>query len=125
MVFELRREDRVARAEVREPPREADEIDRFGRVARPDDLGGLGRVDEARDLGARGFERFRGAFGEFVDAPMDVRVVVRVVVHERVDHGLRLLRGGGRVEIGEALAARRGLREQRKIARECGRARIP
>ena len=58
---------------------------------------------------------FGRAFGDLVDAAVDVRVVLLVVVDQRVDHGLRLLRGRGRVEIDEAFAARRRLRENRKI----------
>ena len=87
----------------------------FGRVARPDDLGRFGRVDEARDLRARPFEGVGRALGELVDAAMNVGVVGRVVVDERVDDGLRLLRRRGRVEVDEPLAARRRLREDRKV----------
>ena len=120
MMLESRREDRVARPEIARAPAEADEVDRFGRVARPDDFGGLGRVDEARDFGARAFEGFGRALGELVDAAVDVRVVVRVVVHERVDDGLRLLRTRGRIEKREALSARRRVREDREIAGDGG-----
>jgi hypothetical protein len=69
-------------------------------------------------------EGFGGALGELVDAAVDVRVVVRVVVNERVDDGLRLLRTRGRVEVGQALAARGRLREDRKVPRERGGAKV-
>src|SRR5665213_1806139 len=105
VVLELRGQDRVARPEVRQAPRERDEVDRLGRVARPDDLFGVRGVDEARDLGARVLELLGRARAKLVDAAVDVRVVVLVVVDERVDHGLRLLRGGGRVEKDEPLPA--------------------
>ena len=45
----------VARAEVGKPPRERDQVDRLGRVARPDDLRNV-RLDERRNLRTRAFE---------------------------------------------------------------------
>ena len=124
VVFELRGEDRIARPEIREAPREANEVDRLRRVARPNDLGRLRRVDEAGDLFARALEGLGRTFGEFVDAAMDVRVVVRVVVHERIDDGLGLLRRGRGIEIRESLSARRRLREQRKVGGDSGGASV-
>ena len=124
MVLELRAQDRVARSDVREAPRIADEVDRLGRVARPDDLGGFRGIDEAGDLFAGRFKGCGRTFGQLVDAAMDVRIVVRVVVDERIDHGLRFLRARGRIEIGEPLSARRGLRKDRKIPGDFGSAEI-
>ena len=89
----LRGQDRIAGAQVLQAPGEADQVDRLGRVARPDDLGRLGGVDEARHLDACLLEGLGGPLGGLVDAAaMDVGVVVRVVVDQRVDDGLRLLR---------------------------------
>ncbi len=65
---------------------------------------GSAGVDESRDLRARAFEGVGGPLGEFVDAAMDVRVVGRVIVDERVDDGLGLLRRRRRVEVDEPLA---------------------
>ena len=53
---------------------------------------------------ARVLVGFGGALAQQVHAAMDVRVVVRVVVDERVDDRLRLLAGGGVVEINQRLA---------------------
>ena len=92
VVLQLRRDDGVSGAQVREAPQERHEVDRLGRVARPDDLRRLRGVDESRDLRARAFEGVGGPLGEFVDAAMDVRIVGRVIVDERVDDGLGLLR---------------------------------
>ena len=73
------------------------------RVKMISSLGMLG-VDEAPGLQARRLVRRRRLFGERVQAAVDVRVVVLVVVHERVDHLARLLRRRGVVEIHERLA---------------------
>ncbi len=65
---------------------------------------GCACVDEAAGLHARGLVGGRRLFGERVQAAVDVGVVVLVVVHERVDHLARLLRGRGVVEVHERLA---------------------
>ena len=46
----------------------------------------------------------RGAVAQFMDAAMDIGVVVLVVMHERVNDRARLLGGGGVVEIDQRLA---------------------
>jgi len=97
MMLELRRQDDVARLQIRHAPRETHEIDRFGRIARPDHFGWFGCVDETRNFRSCAFECIGRARREFVHAAMDVRVIVRVVVDERVDDCLRLLRTCGRV----------------------------
>ena len=115
VVLELGGEDRVARSEVRQTPRERDQVDRLGRVARPDDLFGVRRVHETRDLRARRFEVLGRTRGQFVDAAVDVGVVVLVVVNERIDDRPRLLRGRRRVEVDQPLAARRPLAQDREV----------
>ena len=120
MMLELRGQDRVARPEVPEAPRKRDQVDRFGRVARPYDLGRVGGVDEAGDLRARRLEGVGGAGRQLVNAAMDVRVIVLVIVDERVDHRARLLRRGGRIEIHQPAPARRRLRQDRKIGDDLG-----
>jgi len=61
--------------------------------------------------------------GEGVDAAMDVGVVVAVVVVERREHRLRLLRGRRGIEVDDALAADLA-REDREVGAhvECGHA---
>ncbi len=56
-------------------------------------------------LGAGVLVVLGGALAEQVDAAMNVGVVGRVVVLQGVQHGARLLGGGGVVEIDERLAA--------------------
>ena len=55
-----------------------------------------------------------GAFGEGVDAAMDVGIVALVVVVKGVDDDAGLLRGGGIIEIDQRLAVD-FLFEQRKV----------
>ena len=75
-----------------------DQVDRLGRAAREhhfmllpaDQIGGRG----ARRFEARGHRR-----RAFVDPAVDGRIIAAIGVGDRVDHRLRLLRGGGAVEI--------------------------
>src|SRR5205823_4803179 len=96
VVFHLGQQDDIARLQVGAAPAGGDEVDRFRRAARKDDLGGIGGVDESSDPRAGALVGLGGAIGEGVQAPVDVGVVALVEVRERVDHDLRLL-GGGRV----------------------------
>ena len=95
-----------------------DEIDAFGGAAREDDFVGAAGVEEFRGAGAGGFEGGGGAIAQFVDAAMDVGVVVLVVMTQRVDDGARFLRCGGVVEIDQRLAVDL-LVENREIRAQC------
>ena len=68
------------------PERLGDQIDAFGGVAREDDFAHGGCVDEALHRGAGVLERLGGALAEQVDAAVDVRIVLAVVGHQRVQH---------------------------------------
>ncbi len=57
--------------------------------------------DEGRDLFARPFVLAGGLLSQFINGPMDVRVVSRVEIRRRVDDLLWLLRGRGAVEVDE------------------------
>ncbi len=103
-MLHFREQNHVAGLEVFCSPRTRDEIDAFGRAARENDFVGAFGIDEFRGAGARGFKRVRGAIAQFVDAAMDVGVVVLVIMHERVNHRARFLRRGGVVEINQRLA---------------------
>ena len=104
VVFHLREQNLVPLEYIRAPPRVGNEVDRLGCVAGEDDTLGRGRVDELRDLRAGLFVGGRRFFAEAVDSPVDVRVVVLVVVDERVDHLPRLLRCRRVVQIDKRLA---------------------
>src|SRR6267143_6790773 len=79
-----------------------DDVERLRRGLREYDLVRRLCADERRDLFARPFV-FAGRFlAEFVDRPMDVRVVAREEIRRRVNDLLGLLRGRGAVEVHEA-----------------------
>src|SRR5207249_11232253 len=67
--------------------------------SREDHLAVRGRVDVRTHLLPRALVAGGRAFGERVDATMDVRVGVLVELAHRVEHLPRLLRRGGRVEV--------------------------
>src|SRR5262249_41309229 len=91
-----------------------DEVDAFGRAARVNDLMRLGRVDEPLNPDARVFVFARRQLAQIMHAAMDVGVLRGVVVIDRVDHGLRLLRGRGAVQIDQRASVYL-LSEDRKI----------
>ena len=76
-------------------------------------------VDEFRGACARGFKGVGRAVAQFVDAAMDIGVVVFVIMHQRVNHRARFLRRGGVVEIHQRLAVDL-LIENRKILSQRG-----
>ena len=53
---------------------------------------------------ARGFVGAGGAIAQFVNAAVDIGVVVLVVAADGIEDGARLLRGGGVVEVDERMA---------------------
>src|SRR5258708_12039955 len=63
------------------------------------------RVDEALHLAAGPFVGLGGALGQQMHSAVHVRVVLQVVVGDRVDHCARLLAGRRAVEVDERLAA--------------------
>ena len=86
------------------PERVGDEIDRLGRVAGEDDLFLAPGVEKGRDLLARALVGFGRLVGEIMQAAMHVGVLRRVGLLQAIEHGARLLRRGGVVEIDERLA---------------------
>ena len=102
------RDDLVARLQLPlDPPSVGDGIDALRRGLRERDLVRRAGVDELRDLfpGALIFAcRF---FPQFVDRPMDVRVVPAEEVGHGVDDGLGLLGRGGAVEVHEGFSTDR------------------
>ena len=72
-------------------------------------------VEEAGGAGAGGLVGLGGAAAQFVDAAMDVGVVVLVKAAQGVNDGAGLLRGGGVVQIDQRMAVDL-LVKNRKIA---------
>ena len=80
------------------------EVDGLGGIAHEDELARVGGVDEVRDLDPRALVGRRGLLADGVDGAVDVGAVGQVVgAHGLGDHA-RLERGGGTVEVGQALA---------------------
>ena len=104
VVLEHREHDFVARLQELPAVGVGDEIDAFGRAADEDDFLDRRCTEERLHLFAGLFVGVGRAGGQRVGAAMDVRIVVLVKVRNRVDHALRLLRGGGVVEPGQRLA---------------------
>ena len=75
------------------------EVQRLGRVLGEDDLLGAIRADELGELGPRTFERLGRLGAEQVHRPGHVRVVVEVMIFDRLDDDPRLLRGVGAVQV--------------------------
>lgn len=96
-------EDLVARLEVGAAPRRRDEVDRFRRAAREDDLTRVVGVDELADAAARPLVRLRGSSGEGVERGARIGVVHALVTHDRADHGIGAKRRGRRVEVRERM----------------------
>ena len=105
VMFDRRDQHFIAGTDVDETVRLRDEVDRFGRAAREDDFFFIARVDESLHRRARAFVCRGGDFAEIVHAAMDVRIFLRVIANDPIDHRLRLLRRRRVVEIDERLAA--------------------
>ncbi len=99
VVLHPRDQDLVAWLQVRARPALRDQVDRIGAPAREDDLAAVRRVDQALHLHAGAFVRLGRAFAQQMRRAMDVRVVVPVVVVQRVQDLPRLLRRVGVVEV--------------------------
>ena len=91
------------------------EVDRLGRVLREDDLLGVWRVQELRHPGAGAFVSVGRRVREVMKPAMHVGVFLPVRLHQRIEHGLRLLRARRVVEIHQRLAINLQ-RQRREIA---------
>jgi hypothetical protein len=103
VVLHLSEDHEVVRPDVGTAPRVGDEVERLGRVAGEHRLAGC-RPGEGGDLRTRGLVGLRRLGGKRVDPAMDARPVFGVVPVHGLDHRPRGLRGGGGVEVDQALA---------------------
>ncbi len=91
-------DDLIVLADVLAAPALRDEVDGLGCAANKHDLVRRGGAKKAADLFARVLIGVGRARRQLVRAAMNVGVLEAVEMHEPVDDGLRLLRGGGVVE---------------------------
>src|SRR6185295_6877734 len=96
--------DLVAGLDVGLAPGRRHEIDRLGGIAGKDDLFGTRSVEELCYLGAATLVSLGRRVGEVMQAAMYVGVFALVGFRHAVEHGGRLLRGSGVVEIDQRLA---------------------
>ena len=104
MVLHDREHDLVAGLDALAPERIGDEIDRLRRIAGEDDLFLAPGIEKGRDFLARALVSFGRLVGQIMQAAMHVGVLRRVGLVEPIEHGARLLRRSGVVEIDERLA---------------------
>ena len=104
VVLHLGDQHGVAAVHVGAAPRVGDEVDRLGDVLGEDRARRLG-AGERRDAAARGVVGGVCLLRERVHAAVDVGVVQPQMVGERLDHGLWLLRGRGRVQVHQLASA--------------------
>ena len=103
-MLHFRQQDDITRAKKFPAPRLRHQIDAFGRPAGEDDLVGRRSADVFRDVLAGSFVSFRRARAQLMQAAMHVGVVMLVVIPQRIQHRLRLLRCRGAVEVDQGMA---------------------
>ena len=120
VMLQHRQQDAIARLQVRRRPALRNKVDPLGCAAREDDLVSRPRADEPRRRLARPFIGDRHVGRALIDAAMHRGIAGVIGPRDRVDHGLRLLRGRGGIEIGPAVRDRRKIRHpvERRGARQ-------
>jgi hypothetical protein len=103
VMFHLCQQDGVAGADVLTAPGMGNQIDALGGSARENDFGRLAGVEENRGALAGCLEGHGRASAQFVNAAMDVAVVMTVKPVQRLQHHAGFLRGGGVVKINERM----------------------
>ena len=126
VMLHLGQHDEVAAVDVLPPPRVGDQVDR-GRRVRGEDRLLRGRAEPLGDPLPRPFVEVGRLDGQGVDAAMDRGPRMRVVAGHRVDHGLRGLGRGRRVEIRERVTCFGPVAQDREVGcdrgkRDAGRA---
>jgi hypothetical protein len=102
VVFHFRDDNLVAFAQLAATPTRRHQVDTLRGASCEDDFGRLTRVQEAGDLFACRLEQLRRFGTDAIRAPMDIRIMVRIEVHQGVQHGIRLLCGRRVIQINQA-----------------------
>ena len=113
VVLHLGDEDLVAGLETL-PKARCHEVDGLGRTAYEYDLFAACRVDEALHRISRRLVGVGGLLAQAVYTTVNVGIELRVVARLTIEHALRLLAGGGVIEVHERLAVH-GPAQDRKI----------
>ena len=113
MVFHLREDDFIPRFNLACKAVSA-KVESFGRPFGKDNIGGLGRAEETRDLRPRAFISLRRFIGHGMQPAVHIGKAMAHLTRERVNHSLRLLRRRGIVQIGQRFAVYL-TREDRKL----------
>ncbi|MNS69805.1 hypothetical protein D3C72_1031330 [compost metagenome] len=119
VVLQGAEDDLVPYLEFAHAPALGHQIDRLGGAAGPDHLVAAGRIDKAGDRLAGCLEGAGGAAAQGMGGAVYVGVVGPIVVSDGVQHRLRLLGGGGVVQIDQRVAVHL-LRQGRKLATQLG-----
>src|SRR5437867_2400237 len=93
----------VAALEVRRAPGVCHEVNAFCGAARENDFVAAGSVNELRSAVPGCLESGGGAVAQLMNATMHIRVVMLVIIAERVDDRDRLLGGGSVIEINKRM----------------------
>ncbi len=116
VMLHLGQHDEVAPLHVLATPRIGDQVDGGGRIGGEDGLLGS-RPEPVRDPRPRPLVQIRGLDRERIHAAMDRRSRLGVVAGHRIDHRLRRLRGGGRIQIRDRVAVDRPA-QHRELGRD-------
>ena len=103
VVLHHRQNNLVAFADMRLAEGSRDQIHGLGRAAGENDLVRRFGVEEAAQRLARALIAFGCGIGEIMQSAMHIGVFMLVEMRQPIDHGARLLRRGGVVEIGKRL----------------------
>ena len=115
VVLHLGDEDLVARLQTL-PPTRRHEVDGLRRAAHEHDFLAPCRVDEAPHGIARGLVGVGRLLAQGMHTAVNVGIELGVVARLAIDHALRLLAGGGVVEVDEGLAVHAAVQDREILA---------
>ena len=118
-MFHLREQNHIARAQKFSAPGLRNQVDAFRCPAGENDFVRAGGADVFRHALARFFVSFGRARTQLVQAAMDIRVVVFVIMPQRIGHRPRLLRRGRIIEIDKGFSLHAFAQDRKILADRC------
>src|SRR5262245_23696224 len=103
MVLHLGEQNLVASLDEFLAPGVCDQIDSLGGPARENNLLSAARVDKGGCPRSRAFEGVGGAVAQFVDAAMNVGVIMFIIAPQRRNHLSWFLRGRGIIKVDQGV----------------------